>query len=89
MYPVFVHCYLDLVERGGKHAEEAKVFMKRFKKDYEEIHPEEIREFESLSLPEHIKENELVKTWRYKRDALRFTVLKEESLQRALVLLHI
>jgi hypothetical protein len=39
--------------------------MKRFKKDYEEIHPDEVREFESISLPDHMRENELVKTWRY------------------------
>jgi transcription initiation factor TFIID subunit 5 len=57
LYPLFVHCYLDLIEKG--HIEEAKRFLDAHKEEYDHRYAAEIIRLQSITTPEHLKENEL------------------------------
>uniref|UniRef100_A0A6B2KZ13 TFIID subunit TAF5 NTD2 domain-containing protein n=1 Tax=Arcella intermedia TaxID=1963864 RepID=A0A6B2KZ13_9EUKA len=62
LYPIFVHCYLDLVEKG--HKTEASSFLRRHRSEHSEKHKQEIDRLETVLTPEHMKENEMVINFR-------------------------
>jgi transcription initiation factor TFIID subunit 5 len=62
LYPIFVHCYLDLVEKG--HSEEARQFMAAHKEDHEDKYGNEINRLQAITTVDHMKENELANLFR-------------------------
>ena len=61
-YPIFIHCYLDLVERGFQST--AVNFMQLFRSDHADAHEAEIQRLSAVVTPQHMKENELVGIFR-------------------------
>eukprot|EP01135_Chromosphaera_perkinsii_P000114 Nk52_evm10s32 gene=Nk52_evmTU10s32 len=63
-YPIFVHCYLDLVERGFQST--AVEFMARFRNDHAfgSGTEAEIARLAGISMPQHVRENELALIFR-------------------------
>ena len=55
LYPVFVHCYLDMISRGLNN--EAKEFLKKYKTDHSHQFESEIEKLAAISSPQHVKEN--------------------------------
>ncbi|KAJ3020801.1 DNA ligase (ATP) [Thoreauomyces humboldtii] len=65
LFPVFVHAYLDLVERGLR--DSAKAFLDNLKGDHIEFHGPEIQRLSAILEPRHVVENELAQNWRSNR----------------------
>eukprot|EP00026_Physarum_polycephalum_P004444 Phypoly_transcript_04463.p1 GENE.Phypoly_transcript_04463~~Phypoly_transcript_04463.p1 ORF type:complete len:668 (+),score=124.44 Phypoly_transcript_04463:86-2005(+) len=57
LYPVFVHCYLDLVSKG--YSEEAHKLMDQVSPDHTEFHEDELKRLRGVTTPAHVLENEL------------------------------
>lgn len=57
LYPVFVHCYLDLVAKG--YSEEARQLMSQVSPDHTEFHDDELIRLRGVTTPAHVTENEL------------------------------
>lgn len=57
-YPIFVHCYLDLVAR--EYTEEAKKFIEDHCVEHEQYHVLEIRELAGVTTPEQMASSDLV-----------------------------
>lgn len=67
LYPVFAHCYIDLVGKGF--TQEAREFLQKFREDHEAAHVRDIQKLEGVLSPQHLQESELVLTLRKnKRD---------------------
>lgn len=62
MYPLFVHCYLELVAKS--YIKEAKVFYDKFAADHRILHGLEVQKLGGISLPDHLKENSLAQAYR-------------------------
>ncbi|KAI0463830.1 hypothetical protein LJB42_002837 [Komagataella kurtzmanii] len=62
LYPVFVHCYLDLIARG--YPSHAREFYDKFSKDHSVLHEYEISKLGGISLKEHLQENDVAKIFR-------------------------
>jgi len=65
LYPLFVHCYLDLISRN--HFDAAKDFMDRNAKDHDELHSDEIKELANVTTSDHLTSNQIAHTWRNNR----------------------
>ncbi|CDR42608.1 CYFA0S10e00210g1_1 [Cyberlindnera fabianii] len=61
LYPLFVHCFLDLV---GKDGTAARSFFNKFMSDHEILHGSEVSKLAGIGTSEHLEENELAKTFR-------------------------
>lgn len=57
LYPVFVHCYLDLVAKG--HGAEALKLIDQVSPDHQEFHEDELKRLRGVNTPAHVNENEL------------------------------
>lgn len=64
LYPVFVHMFLQLIAKG--HTKTAKKFFHDFAADHTVLHGDDIKRLESISLPQHVKENELANLFKNK-----------------------
>lgn len=64
LYPLFVHCYLELASKS--HVAEAKTFFDKFKSDHTALHGGDLSKLAGISLPEHLRENELAQAYRTK-----------------------
>lgn len=62
LYPLFVHCYLELVSKN--YIKNAKFFLDTFKEDHMILHGLEVQQLAGISLPEHLKENQLAQAYR-------------------------
>lgn len=62
MYPVFIHCYLDLIQRNE--SDLARAFMDRFKGDHMEAHASEIQQISCIITPQHLHSNQTTKMFR-------------------------
>ncbi|KAG2215866.1 hypothetical protein INT45_006353 [Circinella minor] len=71
LFPIFVHAYLDLVSKNL--TEQAKYFMETYKKDHVELHSLDINRLETVTSPEHIRENELSQMYRNNKYNLRMS----------------
>ncbi|KAI8140498.1 WD40-repeat-containing domain protein [Fennellomyces sp. T-0311] len=71
LFPIFVHAYLDLVSKNL--SEQAKYFMETYKKDHVELHTLDISRLETVTSPEHIRENELAQMYRNNKYNLRMS----------------
>ncbi|VFQ66292.1 unnamed protein product [Cuscuta campestris] len=56
LYPVFIHCFMDLVAKG--HIQEARAFFNSFREDHEMIHSHDLQKLEAVLSPSHLEEME-------------------------------
>eukprot|EP01147_Barroeca_monosierra_P002886 gene2886-5708_t len=61
-YPIFVHCYLDLLYRG--YNEDAKQFMLDFHHHHRDMHDLELQQIIAVTTLEQMQNNETVRTFR-------------------------
>lgn len=62
LFPLFVHCFLDLVSKNA--INEARSFMERFKSELIDEHEDELVRLSAVSDPSQVKENPLASTFR-------------------------
>ncbi|KAG2301284.1 hypothetical protein Bca52824_029935 [Brassica carinata] len=62
MYPVFIHCYMDLVGKG--HTQEARSFFNSFRKDHEMVHLRDLQKLGGVLAPSHLQEMEFARSLR-------------------------
>lgn len=83
LYPLFIHCFLELISKGF--GLQAKQFFDKFKSDHIILHGVEVNKFAGLSLPEHLKENELAVAYRNHKYKI---LVSKTSLSLLLYFLH-
>ncbi|KAH3680298.1 hypothetical protein WICPIJ_008327, partial [Wickerhamomyces pijperi] len=59
LYPIFVHCFFDLVKKGF--VSEARVFFDKYGVDHEVLHGDELRKIAGVANADHLQENEMAK----------------------------
>ncbi|XP_027329791.1 transcription initiation factor TFIID subunit 5-like [Abrus precatorius] len=62
LYPVFVHCFMDLVAKG--HLQEARNFFNTFREDHEKMHSRDLQKLEVVISPTHFEEMEFAHSLR-------------------------
>ncbi len=82
LYPVFVHCYLDLVSKG--YTDEAKEFMDKFEGDHAGGHGADLAQLASVTHKQHVLQNKLSSTFRTNKYNMRLSSYAFELLVRFL-----
>ncbi|CAB4265859.1 unnamed protein product [Prunus armeniaca] len=62
LYPVFIHCFMDLVAKG--HVQEARTFFNSFREDHEMMHLRDLQKLEGVLSPSHLQEMEFAHSLR-------------------------
>ncbi|KAL6213005.1 hypothetical protein ACLB2K_018220 [Fragaria x ananassa] len=62
LYPVFIHCFMDLVAKG--HIQEARTFFSSFREDHEMMHLRDLQKLEGVLSPSHLEEMEFAHSLR-------------------------
>ncbi|XP_062022644.1 transcription initiation factor TFIID subunit 5 [Rosa rugosa] len=62
LYPVFIHCFMDLVAKG--HIQEARTFFNSFREDHEMMHLRDLQKLEGVLSPSHLEEMEFAHSLR-------------------------
>uniref|UniRef100_A0A5B7C3A7 Putative transcription initiation factor TFIID subunit 5 n=1 Tax=Davidia involucrata TaxID=16924 RepID=A0A5B7C3A7_DAVIN len=62
LYPVFIHCFMDLVAKG--HIQEARNFFNSFREDHEMMHLRDLQKLEGVLSPSHLEEMEFAHSLR-------------------------
>lgn len=62
LYPVFIHCFMDLVAKG--HVQEARNFFNTFREDHEMMHLRDLQKLEGVLSPTHLQEMEFAHSLR-------------------------
>ncbi|KAH7839702.1 hypothetical protein Vadar_007575 [Vaccinium darrowii] len=62
LYPVFIHCFMDLVAKG--HIQEARTFFNTFREDHEMMHSRDLQKLEGVLSPSHLEEMEFAHSLR-------------------------
>lgn len=65
LYPVFIHCFMDLVAEG--HMQAARTFFNTFREDHELMHLRDLQKLEGILSPSHLEETELARTLRHSK----------------------
>ncbi|KAG5601582.1 hypothetical protein H5410_032952 [Solanum commersonii] len=88
LYPVFIHCFMELVARG--HVQEARAFFNSYREDHEMTHLRDLQKLEGVLSPSHLEEMEFahsirlskvnIKMCQYSYDLLLQYLHKTESI---------
>ncbi|KAI1316959.1 Transcription initiation factor TFIID subunit 5 [Mortierella claussenii] len=78
LFPLFVHSYLNLVNRGLK--DQASTFMESFQSDHLEMHSQDIARLATITDEQHVKENELAQIYKTNKYHLRMAPVSFELL---------
>jgi transcription initiation factor TFIID subunit 5 len=62
LWPVFVYSYLDMVDNG--YSIDAQKFFEDFSPQFEKVHADELRTFETITLPQQVLENSITTLYR-------------------------
>lgn len=62
LYPVFIHCFMDLISKG--HLQEAHTFFNSFREDHETMHQRDLQKLEGVLSPSHLEEMEFAHSLR-------------------------
>ncbi|CAL9042534.1 unnamed protein product [Musa banksii] len=62
LFPVYIHCFMDLV--AGGHVHEARNFFHTFREDHESMHLRDLQKLEGILSPLHLEEIELSRSFR-------------------------
>jgi transcription initiation factor TFIID subunit 5 len=82
LYPVFIHCFMDLVAQG--YMQEARTFFHMFREDHEMMHLRDLQKLEGILSPSHLEEMELARLSRQNKVKIR---LCQVQYQMPLILL--
>ncbi|GMF10828.1 unnamed protein product [Phytophthora lilii] len=77
-FPVFVHCFLELVSKGFTEA--GRKFFHRYAADHARLHLEELRTLSLVFSPEHLRENEYVREVLHSKFNVEMSLLSFELL---------
>lgn len=78
LYPVFIHCFMDLVAKG--HLQEARSFFTTFREDHETMHQRDLQKLEGVLSPSHLEEMEFAHTLRQSKVNIRICQYSYELL---------
>ncbi|KAF3663140.1 Transcription initiation factor TFIID subunit 5 [Capsicum annuum] len=88
LYPVFIHCFMELVAKG--HLQEARAFFNSYREDHEMTHLRDLQKLEGVLSPSHLEEMEFahsirmskvnIKMCQYSYDLLLQYLHKSESI---------
>ncbi|KAL7165954.1 hypothetical protein ACSBR2_036760 [Camellia fascicularis] len=78
LYPVFVHCFMDLVAKG--HIQEARNFFNSFREDHEMMHLRDLQKLEGVLSPCHLEEMEFAHSLRQSKVNLKICEYSYELL---------
>eukprot|EP00644_Phytophthora_capsici_P007688 jgi/Phyca11/555410/estExt2_Genewise1Plus.C_PHYCAscaffold_720147 len=77
-FPIFVHCFLELLSKGF--AEAGRSFFHRYAADHSRLHLEELRTLSLVFSPEHLRENEYVREVLHSKFNVEMSLLSFELL---------
>ncbi|OWY98303.1 Transcription initiation factor TFIID subunit [Phytophthora megakarya] len=77
-FPVFTHCFLELVSKGF--VEAGRSFFHRYATDHTRLHLEELRNLSLVFSPEHLRENEYVREVLHSKFNVEMSLLSFELL---------
>ncbi|CAH9096690.1 unnamed protein product [Cuscuta epithymum] len=86
LYPVFIHCFMDLVAKG--HIQEARAFFNSFREDHEMIHLRDLQKLEAVLSPSHLQEMEFAHSLRQSKVNIKMCQYSYELLLRYLHRAH-
>ncbi|XP_006656305.1 transcription initiation factor TFIID subunit 5 [Oryza brachyantha] len=78
LYPVFIHCFMDLVAEG--HTQEARSFFCTFREDHELMHSRDLQKLEGILSPSHLEEMELARSLRQNKFRIKLCEYSYELL---------
>ncbi|XP_022936938.1 transcription initiation factor TFIID subunit 5 isoform X3 [Cucurbita maxima] len=78
LYPVFIHCFMDLVAKG--HIQEARTFFNRFREDHEMLHLRDLQKLEGVLSPSHLEEMEFAHSLRQSKVNIKICQYSYEML---------
>lgn len=78
-FPVFVHCFLDLVAKGF--VDQAQAFLRRHAHDHTRLHGEEVRALGRILARDHLATNEYAQQVLHSKFNLHMSLLAFELLQ--------
>ncbi|XP_028548448.1 transcription initiation factor TFIID subunit 5 isoform X2 [Dendrobium catenatum] len=69
LYPVFIHCFMDLVADG--HMQEARAFFQTFREDHELMHLRDLQKLEGILSPSHLEDMDLARSLRHSKVSIK------------------
>ncbi|KAI3866788.1 hypothetical protein MKX03_008896 [Papaver bracteatum] len=78
LYPVFVYCFMDLVEKG--HTQEARTFFSSYREDHEMMHLRDLQKLEGILSPSHLEEMEFAHSLRQSKVKIKICQYSHELL---------
>ncbi|XAR57682.1 hypothetical protein NMG60_11025924 [Bertholletia excelsa] len=78
LYPVFIHCFMDLVAKG--HIQEARTFFNSFREDHEMLHLRDLQKLEGVLSPSHLEEMEFAHSLRQSKVSIKICQYSYELL---------
>ncbi|XP_057824333.1 transcription initiation factor TFIID subunit 5 isoform X2 [Cryptomeria japonica] len=78
LYPVFIHCFMDLVAKG--HSQEARSFFQSFREDHEPSHLRDLQKLEGVLSPHHLEEMEFAHCLRQNKVTMKLCKYSYELL---------
>ncbi|XP_020237888.1 transcription initiation factor TFIID subunit 5 [Cajanus cajan] len=78
LYPVFIHCFMDLVAKG--HVQEARNFFNTFREDHEMMHLRDLQKLEGVLSPTHLEEMEFAHSLRQSKFNIKICEYSNELL---------
>ncbi|KAG5048363.1 hypothetical protein JHK85_009466 [Glycine max] len=78
LYPVFIHCFMDLVAKG--HVQEARNFFNTFREDHEMMHLRDLQKLEGVLSPNHLEEMEFAHSLRKSKFNIKILTPGQPSL---------
>ncbi|KAK4275863.1 hypothetical protein QN277_018877 [Acacia crassicarpa] len=78
LYPVFIHCFIDLVAKG--HIQEARNFFNIFREDHDMLHLRDLQKLEGVLSPSHLQEMEFAHSLRQSKFKIKICEYSYELL---------
>lgn len=78
LYPIFIHCFMDLVANG--HLQEARAFFNSFREDHELMHLRDLQKLEGVLSPSHLEEMEFAHSLRQNKFSIKMCQYSYELL---------
>ncbi|KAI9100907.1 hypothetical protein K1719_024031 [Acacia pycnantha] len=78
LYPVFIHCFMDLVAKG--HIQEARNFFNIFREDHDMLHLRDLQKLEGVLSPSHLQEMEFAHSLRQSKFKIKICEYSYELL---------
>ncbi|XP_030523603.1 transcription initiation factor TFIID subunit 5 isoform X1 [Rhodamnia argentea] len=78
LYPVFIHCFMDLIAQG--HLQEARTFFNSFREDHVMMHSADLLKLEGVLSPSHLEEMEFAHYLRHTKANIKICKYSYELL---------